>query len=273
MLKCFTLTERGVSALKKFLVSMMSFLLSMMIFVFAIILMPAPEGFVILEYHNITDTPDPEALKYNVRPDDFAAQLDYLADNGYTTITMLDYIEARNGRRELPSKPIMLTFDDGYENNYTTMLPMLEARGMRAVVYVIANELGRERYLTFDQLRDMQTRGIEIGSHTANHRPLDELDQDELNVELRDAKTYLEWSGINTIYSLSYPNGIFNDEIISLLERENYYTAVTGEAGLNNFGTDQYRMHRVNVPQPTFGLFEFRLRLLKAELFAKLRSM
>ncbi len=252
---------------------MKKFFLSMMIFAAMIFLMPTPDGFPILEYHTVTDTPDVDSVRYNVAPDDFAAQLDYLAENGYTSITMLDFIEAKNGRGELPPKPIMLTFDDGYEDNYTTMLPILEAHDMKAVVYVIANQIGQKGYLTFEQLREMRERGIEIESHTANHRPLDKLSDDDLKIELQDAKTYLEWSGVGTIYSLSYPNGVYNDEIIRRLARENYYTAVTGEAGLNNFKTNQFKLHRVNIPQPRLGLFEFRLRLLKAELFAKLGNI
>ena len=246
---------------------------ALIIFVGAIVFTPTPDGFPILEYHTVTDHPDPDSVRYNVKPDDLAAQLDYLIENGYTTITMLDFIEAKNGRRTLPPKPIMLTFDDGYEDNYTNLLPLLEARGMKAVVYVVANQIGREGFLSFDQLKDMQTRGIEIGNHTADHLPLDELTHDEIVYEVRDSKIYLEWSGVNTIYSLSYPNGAYNNEIIKVLEQENYFTAVIGDAGLNNFETNQFKMHRVNIPQPRLGLFEFRLRLLKAELAAKIRKI
>ena len=240
----------------------------------AIGLAPATDGFAILEYHTITDTPvDEDSVRYNVTPDELAAQLDYLKENGYTTITMLDFIEAKNGRFTMPPKPIMLTFDDGYEDNYHNMLPLVEERGMKAVVYVIANQLGQEGYLTFDQLKDMQTRGIEIGNHTADHLPLDELSHDEIVYEVGASKTYLEWSGINTIYSLSYPNGKYNDEIIKILEQENYFTAVTGEPGLNNFSTNQLKMYRVNIPKPRLGLFEFKLRLLKADLYARIRNI
>ena len=247
---------------------------ALIIFIGVIILTPAPDGFAILEYHTITDTPvDEDSVRYNVTPDELAAQLDYLKENGYTTITMLDFIEAKNGRFTMPPKPIMLTFDDGYEDNYHNMLPLVEERGMKAVVYVIANQIGQEGYLSFDQLKDMQTRGIEIGNHTADHLPLDELTHDEIVYEVSASKTYLEWSGLNTIYSLSYPNGKYNSEIIKILEQENYFTAVTGDPGLNNFSTNQLKMYRVNIPKPRLGLFEFRLRLLKAEFFAKLHKI
>ena len=80
----------------------------------------------------------------------------------------------------------------------------------------------------------------------------------------------LEWRGLKTIYSFSYPNGAYDDGIVAMLEEEKYLTAVTGEAGLNTLTTNPYLLRRVNVPPPHFGLMEFRLRLLKADLAARL---
>ena len=247
-------------------------LLIVTVFLIIVFFMPEPEGFPVLEYHTITDTPEEDSERYNVTPAEFNSQLDYLKENGYNTITMRDFIEAKNGRFTMPDNPIILTFDDGYEDNYTNMLPILEAHNMKAVVYVIANNIGKPEYLTFEELRDMQNRGIEIGCHTANHRPLTELNREELMHEISDSKIYLEWNGINYIISFSYPNGLYNDESINIIKEQNYFTAVTGEAGLNNFETDQYLMHRVNIPEPHLGIFEFRLRLLKAKLFAILNN-
>ena len=241
-----------------------------MFFVFIISLLPTPEGFPILEYHTVTHSPDEGSEKYNILPSDFSAQLDYLKENGYNTITTLEYMKAKRGKLKLPEKPIILTFDDGYEDNYSTMLPILEAHNMKAVVYVITNEIGNPGYLTVEELRDMQNLGIEIGSHTANHRPIIDITRSELLHEIRASKYFLEWNGINTVFSFSYPNGIHSDEIVKILKDNNYLTAVTGDAGLNNFKTNPYLLQRVNIPQPTFGLFEFRLRLLKAEVAAKL---
>lgn len=240
----------------------------------AIYALPEPEGFPILEYHQVTDGElDPEFEVYNVPPAAFAAQMDYLVSEGYTTITLKDFMYAVRGYRELPAKPIVLTFDDGYADNYREMLPILEARGMRAVVYVITNELGKAGYLTFEELKDMQSRGIEIGSHTSDHIPLTELDETFRRRQVRESKIYLEWSGLEPISSLSYPNGAFNEDIEKLLREENYLTAVTGEAGLNTLETNPYELYRVHIRKPRFGLTEFKLRLWKAELFAKLRAL
>ena len=237
-------------------------------------LLPEPEGFPILEYHQVTDAPlDPVYEIYNVPPADFNAQLDYLQAEGYTTITLQDFMRVVHGKGELPAKPIVLTFDDGYKDNYSEMLPILEAHKMTAVVYVITNELGKENYLNLDELKDMQRRGLEIGSHTADHLPLTSLDKTFQRRQIRDSKIFLEWSGLETIYSLSYPNGAFNSEIEKILREENYLTAVTGEVGLNTVGTNPYELYRVHIRKPRFGLTEFKFRLWKAKFFAKVRAI
>ena len=134
------------------------------------------QGVLVLEYHHIADrVDDPEGAlveRYYVPTEDFAAQLDYLKAEGYETITMLEFSKAAKGKGNLPEKPVIVTFDDGYEDNYTQALPLLEERGMKGEVYVVTNFIGKKGYLTWDELRDMQQRGIEIGCHTADHLPL-----------------------------------------------------------------------------------------------------
>ena len=229
-----------------------------------------PTGFPILEYHMVTEPPRPGAEPYVVPPEEFAAQLDYLAAEGYTTITPQDYARARKGKQELPEKPVILSFDDGYEDNYRVILPMLKERGMKAVFYVVTNDIGLPGYMTWDNLFDMERSGMEIGSHTANHIPLTTLPPEKQREELHLSKLMLEWKGLKTIYSFSYPTGAYDDGIVAMLAEEDYLTAVTGEAGLNNVETNPYLLHRVNIPRPHFGLTEFRMRLMKADIAARL---
>ena len=244
------------------------------IFAAIIFLLPEPEGFPILEYHQVTDEKlDPVFEVYNVPPAEFAAQLDYLQTEGYTTITLQDFMRVVHGKGTLPDKPIVLTFDDGYSDNYSEMLPILAAHNMTAVVYVITNEVGKKNYLTLDNLKEMQRRGIEIGSHTSDHLALTTLDKNTQRRQMRESKIFLEWSGLQTIYSLSYPNGAFNSELEEILREENYLTAVTGEAGLNTLQTNPYELYRVHIRKPRFGLTEFKFRLWKASFFAKIRNI
>ena len=229
-----------------------------------------PSGFPILEYHMVTEEPRPGAERYVVLPEDFAAQLDYLTAEGYTTITPQDYARARKGKQQLPEKPVILSFDDGYEDNYRVILPMLEERGMKAVFYVVTNDIGLPGYMTWDNLFDMERHGMEIGSHTANHIPLTTLPTEKQREELHLSKLMLEWKGLKTIYSFSYPTGAYDAGVVAMLAEEDYLTAVTGEAGLNNVETNPYLLHRVNIPRPHFGLTEFRVRLMKADIAARL---
>ncbi len=143
---------------------------------------------------------------------------------------------------------------------------------MKAVVFVITNEIGKSGYLSMWQLKDMQRRGVEIGSHTADHLPLITLSDEFLINQIRLSKIFLEWSGIEPVASMSYPNGVYNSQIIEMLAKENYLAAVTGEAGLNTLETDPYRLRRVHIRKPHFGVYEFRWRLMKAEIFAKLKG-
>lgn len=111
---------------------------------------------------------------------------------------------------------------------------------------------------------------MEIGSHTANHIPLTELPPEKQRDELRLSKLMLEWKGMKTIYSFSYPNGAYDAGIVAMLQEEEYLTAVTGDAGLNDRATNPYLLRRVNIAPPRLGLTEFRLRLMKADIAARL---
>ena len=218
----------------------------------------------------IKDKVAEDEYDYAVPVEDFKAQLDYLKAEGYETITLQDYMKARKGTYTLPKKPIVLTFDDGYDDNYTNLLPLLEERGMRGTVYMVTNDIGRPGYLTWDQLRDMQNRGIELGSHTANHQPLTELSGQMRQDELKLSKLLMEWNGLKTIFTFSYPNGAYDEGMPELLKENEYLTAVTGDGGLNTFKTNPYLLQRTNIPHPRLGLTEFKLRLFKGEVMTRL---
>ncbi len=226
-----------------------------------------PQGVLILEYHKVNDRTKDE---YSLTPAEFAAQMDALKADGYTAISVLDFLRAKKGKQELPKKPVVVTFDDGYSDNYTEALPILEQRGMKATVFMVTNNVGLPGYLTWDQLHDMEKRGIELGSHTANHLPLTNMTVAEARDEARKSKLMMEWKGLKTVFVLSYPNGKYDKFLPDILKEEEYLAAVTGDAGLNTFQTDPYRLLRTNIPPSHFGIREFRLRIWKAKAMAVL---
>ena len=224
-----------------------------------------PKGVPVLAYHMINDGQE----TYSVSAEKFEEQLKYLKEQGYTTISLLEFAKAKKGKFTLPEKPLIITFDDGYVDNYTTALPLLEKYGMKATVFMVVNDIGKEGYLTLDHLKELEKRNIEIGSHTANHLPLVTLSNEKKKEEIELSKLLMEWKGLKTIFFLAYPNGKFDDECQVFLKESNYLGALTGKAGLNTEKTNPYLLHRINVPNPTFGLLEFKLRLFKADFYTK----
>jgi len=224
------------------------------------------KGVPVLAYHMIDDADD----TYSVSAAEFEKQMQYLKENGYTAISLLEFAKAKKGKFTLPDKPIIITFDDGYANNYTTAMPIMEKYGMKGTMFMVANDIGKEDYFTVEQMKDWQAHHMEIGSHTANHVPLATLTSEQKKEEIVASKLLLEWKGLNTVFFMAYPFGSFDAESEQLLKENDYLGGLTGKSGLNTFDTNPYLLHRVNVPKPKFGLTEFKLRLLKANMYTRL---
>ena len=123
----------------------------------------------ILMYHYVDIAPPPAgplADTLTVSTSEFKAQMGYLADSGYSTVTLDQIYRAMAGEAELPPKPVAITFDDGGLDNYTVAFPELQARGFVATFFVITDAVGKQGEMTWDQLRDMQQNGMRVGSHT-----------------------------------------------------------------------------------------------------------
>jgi peptidoglycan/xylan/chitin deacetylase (PgdA/CDA1 family) len=224
------------------------------------------KGVAVLAYHMIADDDD----TYSVSAAEFEKQMQYLKENGYTAISLLEFAKAKKGKFTLPEKPIIITFDDGYANNYTTAMPIMEKYGMKGTMFMVANDIGKEDYFTVEQMKDWQAHHMEIGSHTANHVPLATLTSEQKKEEIVASKLLLEWKGLNTVFFMAYPFGSFDAESEQLLKENEYLGALTGKSGLNTADTNPYLLHRINVPHPKFGLNEFKLRLLKANVYKRL---
>lgn len=230
------------------------------------LLYPAP-GVPILAYHKVCE----EGNLYAVPPGEFENQMRYLAEHGYTAISLQDYFAAASGERKLPDKPVIITFDDGYDNNYLQALPIMEKYGMRGTVFVISGYVEvYPGYLSWPQIRAMLQRGTEIGSHTASHVQLDQISPEERRREITESKSVLEQQLGVPVKFLAYPFGGYDQVTEDLLRKAGYTGACSGEPGLNT-GTDHaYALKRINMPRPKWGLWEFRLRLLRADIYSKL---
>lgn len=207
---------------------------------------PIPE-MPVLMYHHIRDFNDDNdkiGTNLSVSPDEFASQLDLIKQRGYTTVTFGD-LEAGN----LPDKPIILTFDDGYENFYQYAFPELKKRGMKAVAYIITGKIGTEEYMTSDQIKEIASNNIEIGSHTISHPDLSKASPEKAKNEIVESKQKLEVF-VGRVISFCYPAGKFSSETEALVKEAGYNFAVTTKSGITKFD-DRTELNRYRVNNDT----------------------
>src|SRR5688572_1456377 len=149
----------------------------------------------ILLYHWISVSPSDGpnyTSPYYVKPEMFEAQMKLLRDWGYTTITIDMLLKAIGEGAELPPRPMLITFDDGHLDNYTAAFPIMEKYGFTGILYLAANYIGVENYLSVDQIKEMAAAGWEVGSHSISHADLTILEPQRQRAEIVDSKAFLE---------------------------------------------------------------------------------
>ncbi|MFL5310126.1 MAG: polysaccharide deacetylase family protein [Myxococcales bacterium] len=207
------------------------------------------EGVPILMYHSVGDGGEP----LTVSPVELDAQLDFLHSAGFETITLREVVDAQDGGGKLPRHPVVLSFDDGYDDAVKNVLPRLLARGQKATFFIVSGfcapdeasrvAQGRYRYLTWPEVRALADAGMEIGSHTVSHRKLSGMQKDELRAEIERSRAALQAYAGQRIDFFAYP---FNDQrqwVRRAVERAGYRGAVVGAHG----NTDRFTLQRLTM--------------------------
>lgn len=187
----------------------------------------------ILMYHQIRVYPMPGqkfskvAAALSVSPESFKKQMQWLNDNNYITINATQLIKYLNKEITFGNKkPIMLTFDDGYENAYKEVIPVMESFKQIGTFYIISTYHGRHGYLNDDEIKDLEKRGMTIGSHTRNHPNLKTVSASNAADEIIGSKNDLEMLLGHKVVDFAYPYGEHNDAVIALLKKAGYQSAV-----------------------------------------------
>jgi len=212
----------------------------------------------VLMYHRVVEAP-PAGSRHGiwVTADRFDAQLRSLHRRGYTPITMRRYQEFLRGDADLPAKPVVLTFDDGYEDNYRVAFPLLQRYGYPAVVFLVTDFSRRTNFwdpdepaaplLQSSQIREMDAAGIEFGSHTVTHPHLSHLPRERLHEELHASKRRLEDLTGRSVQALAYPYGDLNDDVKDAMLQTGYDFGVATDSGPLAFGDDLLQIRRIPV--------------------------
>lgn len=210
----------------------------------------------ILMYHYVS-TPPEDADKYridlSVEPALLRQQLTYLAENGFTAIDLYDLSLAISNKRALPDKPIILTFDDGYIDNYENAYPLLEEFGFQGTFFVITDFVDQNHpaYMSWDMLRELHAAGHRIESHTLNHPDLSQMSREGMYGQIAGAQQAIAEQIGHTPRYLCYPGGRYDETTIEVLQELDLWGAVTTQGGRWHGFEDRYEWRRVRISYDT----------------------
>ncbi|PPB63715.1 polysaccharide deacetylase family protein [Campylobacter hyointestinalis] len=198
----------------------------------------------VLMYHMISEHLPKNRSKFNrlrVKPKEFEKQLIWLKKNGFTSFTLNELSKLE----KIPSKSVVITFDDGYEDNFTNAFRLLKKYNMKATIFIVLNrfnadwatdkdlnqssyELNKERMLSDEQVKTMLQSGlIEIGSHTLNHANLPKISNNEKQNEIENSKKEIETKFNIKCESFAYPFGFYDEKSRDFVRKFGYKSAVT----------------------------------------------
>ncbi len=201
---------------------------------------PPPAGVPVLMYHKIGEEQGNDAVISAAR---FAEHMEFLHKNGYRTLSLAELEAYLDGRAELPPKPVVLTFDDGYRDTYEIALPVLKKYGFKSTLFIPAGET--DRRLTWEELREMKAAGMEIGSHSFSHRDLGVMTPAQQAAEIERSKEVLDRNLGQDSRFFCYPNGSYDGETLRLLKAKGFGLAVTIEPGWVKRGDNPLLLKRV----------------------------
>lgn len=198
----------------------------------------------VLNYHMVNSM----FISLAIEPEDFDWQMKYLVDHGYHSISTDELYAFMEGQGTLPDRPVLITFDDGYVDNYTNAYPILKKYNLKATIFIVTGFVSKRKgYLTWDQLREMEKNGVMAQSHTVTHAPLPELPDDRIREELVESKRQAEAELGHPVEFIAYPTGVHDLHIVGIAKEAGYKGGFTVKYGNVDRNSNVYAMERVPI--------------------------
>lgn len=201
------------------------------------------EGIPVLMYHSIGIMYDRSIC---VSEKLFEEQMEWLHENNYHTVNSDELYEALSGKTALPDNPILITFDDGFGDNYKVAWPILKHYGFNATFFIVTSQVNPYN-IDWNQLKELVEQGNSIGSHSVNHYDLATLNTKQQEKELRKSKEVLEEKLDTSIKAFCFPYGSYNKTTIALLPKSGYLLSFTVRSGKVYLGDNEYLLKRVHI--------------------------
>jgi len=182
----------------------------------------------------------------------FEAQLQYLQSNGYTSITLDELaLDIKNGTTSPISKPVVLTIDDGYRNQYEYALPLLLKYHDTATFFIYTNPIGKDpKFMTWDEIKGLDAAGMVIGAHTLSHPDLSKVTLEQLRTEVLGGKQTLEDHLGKPVQHFASPFGYVSGALLSLLKDADFTTGrTTSNIGTFHSAKDVFRLTALLAPR------------------------
>lgn len=239
----------------------------------------------VIMYHRvIKDESEKGVHGTYVTVEQFEEQMKYLKKKGYETVTFKDLLNNRYKQRfDKDKKWLMLTFDDGYKDNYENAFPILKKYQFKGIIYVLdgieynkwdvdnpGNPEKRFTLMNQDELLEMQNYGIEFGGHTSTHPRLAELSTEQVKSEIINSKSNIEKTIGKELLSFAYPYGSLNEEVKRIPQEAGYKFAVATDSGSIVFSDDLFEIRRIGI-FPTNNLFNFKRKVSGKYNFIKVK--
>ncbi|MDF2939964.1 MAG: hypothetical protein K0R66_606 [Gammaproteobacteria bacterium] len=224
--------------------------------------MRQPKHIPVLMYHKVLNEERSSKHRIYVTVKRFRDHMSSLKRRKFTALTFKDYLSFRNESRplsEFPKKPVIITFDDGYLNNLSLALPILQEFQFKAVIFALGDMAVRNNawdvikgepedlLMNADQLKILSDAGIEIGAHSLSHRDLTKLSEDEAYHEILQSKLNLEQLLQTDVVSFAYPYGYYSDSVKELTKKAGFQIAVATDRGGMHVEQDLFEIFRVAI--------------------------
>jgi peptidoglycan/xylan/chitin deacetylase (PgdA/CDA1 family) len=184
-----------------------------------------------------------------VTPENFEKQMAYLKNNGYQVISLDELVEGIKNNRKFNHKTVVITIDDGYEDNFTYAYPLLKQYEFPATIFIIANFISKEKdFMNWDEVKIMSQNNISFGAHAKSHIYLPSIkDKDTLWDEIAGAKRLIEKRTGKTVSYFCYPIGGFTEKIKLIVKKAGFQGACTTNRGFARLNKDVYELKRIKV--------------------------
>jgi peptidoglycan/xylan/chitin deacetylase (PgdA/CDA1 family) len=198
----------------------------------------------VLNYHSIGVTKGNTLV---LDPKKLTQQMDYLAEQGYSPLTLSDFILLLEKKKPAPARPVLLTFDDGYIDNYEQAMPILKRHGFPATIFISPGTIGQEGKLNWKQIKEMHEAGWDIQPHGMTHPHLPELSAAEQKEEITHSRLQIEQQLGTKADIFCYPFGEFNKQTLTILKEEGFRYAFTIRQGRTASSQDPFHLKRIYV--------------------------